>query len=49
MLLSVQTLLSPRLLYKNLKNKIYKTVILPVVLNGPLYKGGKVFEKTILR
>jgi hypothetical protein len=31
---SVQTLLSSRLLSKNLKIRIYKTVILPVVLNG---------------
>ena len=30
---SVQTLLSSRLLSKNLKIKIYKTIILPVVLN----------------
>jgi hypothetical protein len=31
---SVQTLLSYRLLYKNLKIKIYKTIILSVVLCG---------------
>jgi len=31
---SVQTLLSYRLLSKNLKIKIYKTIILPVVLYG---------------
>jgi len=31
---SVQNLLSPRLLSKNLKIKIYKTIILPVVLYG---------------
>ena len=31
---SVQTLLSSRLLSKNLKIKIYKTIILPVVLHG---------------
>ena len=31
---SVQTLLSSRLLSKNLKIKIYKTLILPVVLYG---------------
>ena len=31
---SVQTLLSSRLLYKNLKIKIYKTITLPVVLYG---------------
>jgi len=31
---SVQNLLSSRLLYKNLKTKIYRTIILPVVLYG---------------
>jgi hypothetical protein len=31
---SVQSLLSSRLLYRNLKVKIYKTIILPVVLYG---------------
>jgi len=31
---SVQNLLSSRLLPKNLKNKIYRTIILPVVLYG---------------
>jgi len=31
---SVQKLLSSRLLYKNLKIKIYTTIILPVVLYG---------------
>ena len=31
---SVQTLLSSRLLRKNLKIKIYKTIILPVVIKG---------------
>jgi hypothetical protein len=31
---SVQTLLSSRLLSKNLKLRIYKTIILPVVLYG---------------
>jgi len=30
----VQNLLSSRLLSKNLKIKIYRTIILPVVLNG---------------
>jgi hypothetical protein len=30
----VQTLLSPRLISKNLKTKIYKAIILPVVLYG---------------
>ena len=34
MLLSVQNLLSSRLLTKNLKIKIYRTIILPVVLYG---------------
>ena len=38
---SVQTLLFSQLLSKNLKIKIYKTIILPVVLydlkNGPLH------------
>ena len=32
--MSVQNLLSSRLLYKNLKIKIYRTIILPVVLYG---------------
>jgi hypothetical protein len=31
---SVQNVLSSSLLYKNLKIKIYRTIILPVVLNG---------------
>ena len=31
---SVQNLLSSRLLSKNLKIKIYRTIILPVVLHG---------------
>jgi hypothetical protein len=31
---SVHSLLSSRLLSRNLKVKIYKTIILPVVLNG---------------
>jgi hypothetical protein len=31
---SVQSLLSSHLLSKNLKNEIYKTVILPIVLYG---------------
>ena len=31
---SVQNLLSSRLLFKNLKIKIYRTIILPVVLHG---------------
>ena len=31
---SVQTLLSSRLLFKNLRNKIYKTILLLVVLYG---------------
>ena len=39
---SVQTLLSSRLLSKNLKIKIYKTIILPVVLYGcETWSGGK--------
>ena len=54
---SVQTLLSSRLLSKNLKIKIYKTIILPVVLYGcetwslPLREECRlrVFENRILR
>jgi len=54
---SVQNLLSSRLLSKNLKNKIYRTVILPVVLYGcetwslTLREGRKlrVFENRVLR
>ena len=54
---SVQTLLSSRLLSKNLKIKIYKTIILPVVLYGcetwPLTlreeRKLRVFENRILR
>jgi hypothetical protein len=54
---SVQNLLSSRLISKNLKIKIYKTVILPVVLYGcetwslTLREEHKlrVFENTVLR
>jgi hypothetical protein len=54
---SVQNLLSPRLLSKNVKVRIYKTIVLPVVLYGcetwsltvrEEYKL-KVFEKRVLR
>jgi len=53
----VQNLLSSRLLSKNLKIKIYRTVILPVVLYGcetwslTLREGRKlrVFENRVLR
>jgi len=54
---SVQNLLSSRLLSKNLKIKIYRTIILPVVLYGretsslTLWEEGKlrVFENMVLR
>ena len=54
---SVQNLLSSRLLSKNLKIKIYRTIILPVVLYGcetwslPLREERKlkVFENMVLR
>jgi hypothetical protein len=54
---SVQSLLSSRLLSRNLKVKIYKTMILPVVLYGcetwslTLREGHrlKVFENRVLR
>jgi len=54
---SVQNLLSSRLLSKNLKIKIYKTIILPVVLYGcetwslTLWEERKprVFENKVLR
>jgi hypothetical protein len=54
---SVQNLLSSRLISKNLKNKIYKTVILPVVLYGcetwsPTMREEhrlRVFENRVLR
>ena len=54
---SVQNLLSSRLLSKNLKIKIYRTIILPVVLYGcetwSLTLGEerklRVFENTVLR
>ena len=55
--LSVQNLLSSRSLFKNLKIKIYRTIILPVVLYGretwslTLREERKlrVFENTVLR
>jgi hypothetical protein len=54
---SVQSLLSSRLISKNLKIKIYKTVILPVVLYGcktwsPTFREKhrlRVFENRVLR
>jgi hypothetical protein len=53
---SVQSLLSSRLLSRNIKDKIYKTVILPVVLYGcetwSLTLRGhrlRVFENRVLR
>ena len=53
----MQNLLSSRLLSKNLKIKIYRTIILPVVLYGretsslTLWEEGKlrVFENMVLR
>ena len=53
----VQTLLSSRLLSQNLKNKIHKTIILPVVLYGceawsltsREERRLRVFENTVLR
>jgi hypothetical protein len=51
--LSVQNLLSSRLLSKNLKIKIYRTTILPVVLYGSktwsLTLRVRVFENRVLR
>jgi hypothetical protein len=44
---SVQTLFSPRLLSKNLKIKIYKTIILPVVLYGSL-EGGQSSSRAVV-
>jgi len=42
---SVPNLLSSRLLFKNLKIKIYRTIILPVVLYGcETWSGGKEAE-----
>ena len=41
---SVQNLLSSRLLSKKLKIKIYRTIILPVVLYGPCNKWVPVFK-----
>jgi hypothetical protein len=54
---SVESLLSSRLLSRNIKVKIYKTIILPVVLYGcenwslTLREGHRVrvFEKRVLR
>jgi len=54
---SVQNLLSFRLLFKNLKIKIYRTIILPVVLYGcetwsltlRKERGLRVFENRVLR
>ena len=54
---SVQNLLSSRLLSKNLKIKIYRTIILPVVLYGcetwlltlREERGLRVFENMVLR
>jgi hypothetical protein len=54
---SVQNLLSSRLLYKNLKFKIYRTIILPVVLYGcetwsltlREERKQRVFENNVLR
>jgi hypothetical protein len=54
---SVQNLLSSRLLFKNVKIRIYKTIILPVVLYGcetwsPTLREErrlKVFENRVLR
>jgi len=56
-IISVQNLLSSRLLSKNLKIKIYRTVILPVVLYGcetwsltlQEERNLKVFENMVLR
>jgi hypothetical protein len=54
---SVQRLLSSRLLFRNLKVKIYKTIILPFVLHGcetlsvtlREENGLRVFENRVLR
>ena len=53
---SVQNLLSSRLLSKNLKIKIYRTIILPVVLYGETWsltlrkeRKLRVFENMVLR
>ena len=45
----VQTLLSSRLFSKNLKNKIYKTIILPVALYGCEARSRTLREKCRLR
>jgi len=57
LLISLQNLLSSSLLSKNLKIKIYRTVILPVVLYGcetwsltlREERGPRVFENRVLR
>ena len=54
---SMQNLLSSRLLSKNLKIKIYRNIILPIVLYGSLYwslilreeRKLRVFENMVLR
>jgi hypothetical protein len=46
---SVQSLLSSRLLSRKLKVKIYKTIILPVVLHRCEEHRLRVFEKRVLR
>jgi len=52
---SVQNLLSSSLLSKNLKIKIYRTIILPVILYGcetwslTMREGHRVFENRVLR
>jgi len=52
-IISVQNLLSSRLLSKNLKIKIYRTIFLPVVLYGSLtlreQRKLRVFENMVLR
>jgi hypothetical protein len=45
----VQSLLSSRLLSRNLKVKIYKTIILPVILYGCETQIPRVFENRVLR
>jgi hypothetical protein len=44
---SVQNLLSPRLLSKNLKIRIYKTIILPVVRLSPILLEGREFRMSV--
>jgi hypothetical protein len=49
---SVQNLISSRLLSKNVKTRIYKTIILPVVLYGVKIREEhrlRVFENRMLR